>query len=276
MNDKLYNIIKTKNYTCAILGAVLLVFGIGLIIYDISLEQRAININAKVVSIDYKGSDRYATVEYKVNSEKYNQAVPIKAHEKIAVNDEMKIKYDKDNPNQPINNNHFLTSIVSFAFSIIFLLIGLKGTIKELKKQSKISYLQTKGLFIECPITDIFINNLIKPFQGKYPYRLRCKFTNPKDNKEYIFESDDTYINLQEVINKYGNKTIIVFIDKNNSSNYHVDLSSLFPQIQLTSPADLMKPQKEEPTPDANTENKEGTETNNVEKSDSESPEKQT
>lgn len=277
MNDKISNIIKTKNYICAILGTILLIFGVGLTIYDIVLEQKAINMNARVVSIDYKGNDRYAAVEYKVNGTKYNQAVPIGTNENISVNDEIKIKYDKDNPSLPINNNHTLTSIVSIAFSIIFLLLGLKGTIKELKKQSKISHLEKKGIYIECPISEVYINNLVKPFQGKYPYRLRCRYLNPKDNKEYVFESFDTYINLQEIINKYGNKTILVFIDKQDSFNYYVDLSSLFPQLKLTSPAELMnqsEEQKEESVEnkensEENAENKEGSEENKDEKNES-------
>ncbi len=267
MIDKLSSIIKTKNYVCTVIGTGLLLLSMSLGIYDIALEQKAINITGKIISVDQKGTTSYATVEYKVSSIKYQQAVPIKDTQSAVVGEEMSVKYDKDDPSKPVNNNHLITIIPTSIISIVFLAFGLKGTIKEIKLNIKVNKLKTKGMYINCPISEVYLNNLVKPFRGKYPYRLRCKFINPKNNQEYVFESDNTYLNLHEVLNKYNNKSVLVYIDKDDKTNYYVDLSTLFPQFKLTSPEELMNPKPEE----AKEENKESKEEITDEKNESNS-----
>lgn len=242
MNDNLTKSKNFKYYLYSSIGTILLIISLSLIVYNFNLEQRAINISATIKSIDYNTKKRNSTIEYKVEDKTYTKIISLKDNEKLTVTDKVIIRYDKNNPNKLINTEYIiLTIFFLIVSSIISLLIGLNKTIKLLKNKKNINYLKKDGLFIECLITELIINNTIKQYKGKYPYKLRCKYLNPKDNKEYIFESDNTYINLQEIINQYNKRSIIVYIDKNNTSNYHVDLKSLFPKIEIINPKELMK-----------------------------------
>ena len=263
MEDKISTIIKIKNYVFSIIAIILFVIGLSFIINDYTLEQKAINTTAKILTINYEGRNYVAEVEYKAGRETIKKMIYLE-NEDLAVNDTIPIKYDKNNPNKLIENNHLILIIIFIAASIIFSILGLFKTIKSIKKDSQIKKIKNSGLYIMAPITEIYINNIEKPVLGKYPYKLRSKFINPNDNKEYVFESDNTFINLQDVINKYHNTTIKIFIDRENSSNYYVDYSSLFPEIKIVSPKDLMNPQPE-PTP---TEEQTSSEESNTQTSD--------
>lgn len=265
MKDTVTSSKRNRNYIICIIGFIILIASLAIAIYDYKLEEKSININATITSVDYDKGNPKATVKYTVDSETYRQTVTISNSDNLTVDDKLPIKYDMTNPGQLINNNHTIYYVVGFAISILFLLFNLPNTIKNLKKSSNINKLKTKGIFINGNIIEVIVNNKGRKHNGYYPYKLRCKYLNPIDKKEYIFESESTYINLNEVIAKYHNQLVIVYLDKTNTSNYYVDLDSLFPQVQLVDVRALMGEDKEKtPLIQSNTEG--AKETNNEEK----------
>ena len=109
---------RISNIT-TIISLLLAIVGIGIIVYDYLLEQRAVNINATITALDYKDGEYKATVKYKVDKESYNQVVPIKDNN-YTVNDELPVKYDINNPGQLINNNHFINFLFINLFVTLF------------------------------------------------------------------------------------------------------------------------------------------------------------
>lgn len=263
MKDTTTSFRKNVNYIFTVLAFVILVFSIGLALYDYKLEQDAINIKATINSLDYKQGKYQATIKYKVDKETYRPTITLKDNS-YAVNDEISIKYNMNNPGQLIENDHYTIYIPGLVISILIILITFKETTRNLKKSFNIKNLKTKGIYIYANITDVFIDNKKRKSQGRYAYKLRCKYTNPTDNNEYIFESEPSYLNFNEIFSKYNNQTIIVYIDKNNTSNYYVDLDSLFPHIELVDVGSLMEEKKEQPK----TEDVEGEEKEQNEKED--------
>lgn len=245
MKDTIKTNNKLKSYFIFIIGIILLTISILIALYDYKLEQKAININATITSVDYDKGKPKATVKYNVDSEIYHQTISVSESEKLAIDDKVAIKYDMTNPGKLINNNHSLYYISLFTIAILMLIISFPSTIKYIKKSSNIKKLKTKGIYINGNIVEVIINNKGRKYKGNYPYKLRCKYLNPLDKKEYIFDSDDTYINLNDVIAKYHNQIVIVYLDKDNTSNYYVDLDSLFPQVQLVDVGALMGENKE-------------------------------
>lgn len=233
----------TINYIFTSLGVIILIISIILAIHDYKLEQQAVNIKATILSLNYKQGSYQATIKYKVDTETYRPTIKIKDN-KYAVNDEIPIKYNINNPGALIETNKYIYYLPGFGISLILLLFNLGKTIKNLKKSSNINHLKTKGIFIYANITEVFVDNKKRKYKGKYPYKLRCKYTNPTDNNEYIFESEDSYLNFNEIFNKYNNQTIIVYLDKKNTSNYYVDLDSLLPHIELVDVGKLMGEKK--------------------------------
>lgn len=238
---------KIINFILTSLGIILFLFSIGLAIYDYSLEQRAINTSATIVTLDYDNNKTIATVRYKVEDQTYEQKVPLPKNTHLSVKDSTSIKFDINNPDKIIHNNHEIIIGLSFVVSIILFLINLSFFISSIKNKQRINKLYKEGLYINANITEIFVNNNGKKVKNILPYRLRCHYVNPKDNKEYIFESEDTYMNLNEVLKEYNNKNIVVLLDKTNPDNYYVDLTSLIPQLKLVNPLDFKTYKEENP-----------------------------
>lgn len=241
MKDTTTNNRRIANYIVTIFATILLIAGIGIFYYDYQLEQKAISVYATITSIEYKNNQPQATVKYYVDNEGYTQIISINPLDNLAVNDKIKIKYDMYNHGNLINNEHTIIVVALIILSILIYLVSLPKTLKNIKRSNNIKKLKTKGLFIYANISEVYMNNKGKKAKGKYPYRLRCKFYNPNDSKEYIFDSEDSYLDFQAILKQYNNKTVTVFLDKKNNLNYYVDLDSLLPQINLVDVNSVMK-----------------------------------
>ena len=45
------------------------------------------------------------------------------------------------------------------------------------------------------------------------------RYLNKKDNKEYVYESDDVFVDINKVIQETGINHIKIYIDKTNTDN---------------------------------------------------------
>ena len=242
------NVIENKriiNYIFTIIASLGIIIGVGIINYDYMLEQKAININARITALDYQNGSYKATVKYTVDKESYNQVISI-SDDSYTVNDEIAIKYDINNPGKLINNNHYFIYLPLIGISIIILLVSIKKTITNIKRSINIKRLLKKGIYINATISEVIVDNKSRKNKGQYPYKLRAKYNNPLDNQVYTFDSEPTYIDLNSVIKEHNNKLILVYLDLNNTSNYYVDLNSLFPHTKLVDVGELMGEKKKE------------------------------
>lgn len=246
MNDTIIKNRKLINSILTILGIVLFICSVSLSIYDYVLEQNAVKMNATIKSLDYSSTPSTAMVEYKVQGERFE--TKIKVYDKnLTVKDKTLIKYNLKEPNKLVSNEHGIIIIVSIILSIILLVTNLNKFINRLNEDLRINKLYKKGIYIEANIVEVFTNSNGKKGKGKLPYKLRCKYLNPKDNLEYAFESQDTYVDLNEVIKSYGRNTAVVILEKENTKNYYVDLGSIVPQMKLIDPRELMSVKNSNP-----------------------------
>ena len=260
---------RISNIT-TIISLLLAIVGIGIIVYDYLLEQRAVNINATITALDYKDGEYKATVKYKVDKESYNQVVPIKDNN-YTVNDELPVKYDINNPGQLINNNHFIIAVAVIGVSTILFIVSIGNTIKNIKRSNNLKYLSKKGIYVQANISEIIVDNKGKKNKGQYPYKLRAKYTNPIDNQTYTFDSESTHLDLNSILKQYNNQVVIVYLDPNYTSNYFVDLDSLFPHVKLVDVGDVMGEKKKAPievNPTEGESNNKDEDKGNVEQSD--------
>lgn len=241
MKDKTLTTINIINILISILGIILLLVSITLFTYDYILEKKALTVTATIKNLDFKNNSNSAMVGYNIEGKYYENYVKLKRNSKLTVQDQISIKVDMYNPTKLIKNNHTFLAIIILILAVILLVLKLPATIKYFKKSNNNKKLMTTGLSINAIITDVFVNNKIKQHKGKYPYRLRCQYTNPVDNQLYIFESDDTYNDLNSFIKENGTNQIQVYIDRGNTNNYYVNYSSLIPKINVIDPIEFMK-----------------------------------
>ncbi len=130
---------------------------------------------------------------------------------------------------------------ITGSLALIFLAAFLPGRIKRMRKNSEKKRLMKEGIVIDANVQDIIVNTRGRKNKGYYPFRLRANYLNPTDNKTYIYESDDTYINPNDIITKYHNKVVKVYLDKENTKIYYFDIFSLVPNYEIVDPRAFMK-----------------------------------
>ena len=242
MKDKITQKRRTINLVFVLIACAFLGYSTYRLVADYLLEQKAVEVNAKIVEVEAATIGYKAHVTYKVEDTTYDQYhVDLGLQTNLTVGDYTKIKYNINNPAKLIKNNHTIILAITGSITLILFVVFLPGRIKIIKNSSNQKRLKKEGLVIETDIQDIIINNRGKKYKKTYPYRLRSKYLNPTDNKEYIFESEDTFANPNDVITKYQTKKVKVYLDKTNTKNYFVDLGSLVPEIEVVDPREYMK-----------------------------------
>ena len=241
MKDKVLKQREIVSYIMTVLAFVLLGYAIVQSVKDFIDEKRAIKVSAKIKGIEYSALNYRADISFKVEDKTYEHYhIPLSKTNKLTVGDTVEIKYDMNNPNVLINNNHLMTTIPAVVFSLIFIIVFLPKTLKLIANKKNIKRLKAEGYIIDASVSNVYVNTNGKKHKEAFPYRLRSTFLNPSDQKEYIFESADSYVNLSDVINFNGTRTVKVYIDKNNTTNYYVDLDSLIAPVTIIDPSTLM------------------------------------
>jgi len=242
-------VIEKRNLKIRIMtyiGILLLIFTIILGVMDYLKEQESVTVYATIKSIDYSTSGNTGTVYYKVENKTYEQYHYSIKDTSSSVGDKVKLKYNINDPTKLVNNNHLIilcvTGILGFIITIIFII----KYIKLYNYNKNIKLLKKNGICITTNLKEVYINNNGKTNKGVFPYRVRSIYLNPTDNKEYIFDSDDTYNNLNQIVANYNSKTVKVYLDSTNTANYYVDLSTLIPNVDVVDPREFMRQEKEE------------------------------
>ena len=87
MKDSITEAKNTKLTIIVIISLAILIVSIAIGIYSYNLDQKAIEVNANVVKVEYNNKDYMATVEYKVNEQAYTKI--IKSNKEVAVNSKL-------------------------------------------------------------------------------------------------------------------------------------------------------------------------------------------
>ena len=256
MKDSITEAKNTKLTIFVIISFAILIASISLAVYSYNLEQKAIEVYSNVIKVEYNNKDYMATVEYRVNEQTYTKI--IKSNKEVAVNSKMLITYNKDNPNTLLNNTYWPIIAVSLFFiALMFIIIFLPRFIKRLLRNKLNKRLKLENTYIDIPISEIVVDNTVKPVNGTYAYKARMRYLNKKDNKEYVYETDDVFVDINKVIQETGINHIKIYLDKLNTNNYYADLGSLYPDIPIINPNIVLGGNKKEEKKEEPVENKE-------------------
>lgn len=241
MKDIFKNSKKIMTLLISFIAILAICGSIVLSLYDYVLENKSIKISATIKEINYNSISANAVVEYVVNEEKYENNILLLGNDNFSVNDKITIKVDMYTPEKLINNEHLFITVPIVVISLVICLLYIPSSIKYIKKDLNKKNIKENGIYIIATISEVFVNNNGKKYKGQFPYRLRCRYQNPADNQLYVFDSEDSYTNIDNIIRKYNNQTVVVYLEKGHPENYFVDLDSLLPQYNLVDPVEFMK-----------------------------------
>ena len=216
------NLLHNIKLVSFILSIIIIIFDIIILVNDYLEEKNAITTKARISSLEYQNNKLSAKISYEVEKEIYEIPYEID-NDDYAIGDNITIKYNKNNPSKLINNNHLLIIVISIPIIIILLKISMQYLIKYFKINKKIKYLKNHGILINAPILEVYNNKR----KNKFYYIVRLKYINPQDDTSYIFESEESVVNLNNNITKKGITSLPVYIDPQNTTSYYVDMSSI-------------------------------------------------
>jgi hypothetical protein len=104
-----------------------------------------------------------------------------------------------------------------------FFAIGAGIMFYQKKTAAKIEYLKQNGRLINAEFTEVALNMQLQ-VNGRNPFQIIAQWHDSASNQLYIFKSASIWFDPSEFVQ---NKRIPVYIDSNNPSQYHMDISFL-------------------------------------------------
>lgn len=232
---------KKKNKTNAslkIFYVIFLILGIGFCIASIffiksgkEFMDKAVEITGTIslIEIDHD-SDGDTThnvyVNYEYNGVKYENKSVSTYTASMDEGDEIKLYCDPDNPEKVDNSYGEITpGIIMAIMGIGFMLFGILPLIGDHKKNSLKKRLLQEGQKIFAIVYDVSQNTSLE-VNGRNPAVVTCRYEdmNTGELKEYKSNNiwDDSVYSLI-----VGETNIPVYIDRQDSSKYYVDVDSV-------------------------------------------------
>ncbi len=211
----------------AAIGTLFLIIGLPTSINRFNYKNKIETIGT-ISEISNDRNDNYKVyVSYKVDNENFESRLNAYS-ESFYEGKEINIYYDKNNPSLIGMKSMDLLFLIFPGIGLIFLIIGVIGLFIKLRKKSNVQKLKQSGKKIYANYVETTINTSYS-VNGKNPYNIICEWVNPKDNKRYIFKSENIWIDPTEIIENEGLKQFPVYID--NKNNYVVEVDVLTKNI---------------------------------------------
>jgi len=230
---KIVNFIQGVILTVAailfIIAALPIIFGLIFNLGNNSFKKKAETTTAKIISIDIIDDWTTPIVEFYVGEEKYVGELN-HYDSSMHVGQEVTIYYDPLNPNEFRGVGMELSSL--FWFSAIPLIMGIimigvnLGIGKVVKKS--IMLIEKRKKIIEYNYileADIISINLVPQAENMELYVMEAIYNNPADGNIYHFKSDYFRYDAASIIEHYNIKTIPVYVNPSDYTEYVVDLS---------------------------------------------------
>ena len=136
--------------------------------------------------------------------------------------DHIEIYYDPSNPVKIVavkDNSYFFLFVLFCGIGLPFFIAGIIFLRKSFMQKRKKEMLMSYGDYIMADIAEIYKNPQINLLRG-HPSIMRLEYY--ENGIKHQFKSQNFFTDLSEIPQK-----LRVWIDRNNFSNYHVDLESL-------------------------------------------------
>jgi len=132
-------------------------------------------------------------------------------------------------PNQPEDARidrffeHWGMVVIMLVLGIPFFLVGALLALFGRRRKRNKEYLQKNGVVVQAQFREVLRNRSVS-VNGKNPFVIVCDWLNPQTSQLHVFESENIWFEPSPYMNE---EKIRVFLDKNNSRKYHVDISFL-------------------------------------------------
>lgn len=215
-------------------------FSSGILTYKLSSDfyKDAIKTEATIEDIDVsysydsdgdRKSDYDVVVSFVVDGKEYTGLLN-SYNSSMRVGGKTTVYYDPKSPSNFRSGSGTTVGLIFIIIGAIILIAGISviivNIIKNSKNKKKKKNLIENGKRVSAHIDQINCNYNYS-VNGKHPYKIECSYSDPYTNKVYLFYSDNIWFNVEAIMNASGISTVSVYIDKNDPTNYYIDVDEL-------------------------------------------------
>jgi len=216
---------KVISIVFSILAVIAFIVMLSLFIYMEWIKNNMVAVESTVVDID---SNDNIVVAYDYEGTLYTDHLNM-YKSWIEVGDTITIYVDPIDPNTNYQIDFFFFIIFPGIFVVVFGGIGLTGLIlSRQNKRKKIDY-QTHGKKLIAVITDVHMNHLMTMRVNRnisYRSHIMCEHTDDFTDAKQVFKSAKFWLPADHEI-KPGTTYVHVYVDRNDSNKYFVDVESI-------------------------------------------------
>jgi hypothetical protein len=107
---------------------------------------------------------------------------------------------------------------------LLFAVLGGGFLLVPAVRKAKARRLVLRGDYVDAEIVWVGLN-LFVSVNGRHPYRIRCRWHNPMDGKDYEFQSQNLWQDPAVLIDANKISALRVFFDPDKPKQYFVDVS---------------------------------------------------
>jgi len=213
-----------------LIGLVLLVVGIIIAVNRISFINNADKVTGIVTDIGYSRVKRgnevrrsgSTEVTYIYEGEEYVKNVSAYSSS-IDIGDSIEIYVNRDNPRDiELEPFAFLGVYIVGGIGAVFFLIGMITLLVSGIAGKKKKRLMAEGRKVYAEVTGGSVNYNVR-INGRHPYKLECRYTDPATGAIYLYSSGNIFIDPD----LYVGRQVAVYVDRTDYSKYIVDMDSL-------------------------------------------------
>ncbi len=207
-----------------LVGIILFIVSIGVGVSGHTFKQKAEPAEAVILAMRGATSESLGTpvVEYTVDGKSYTATLNM-ASSSMHPGKRITVYYEKGNPQEVryLDDNGWLIALFVF-IGVVFAGIGTAFWLMKRSHERKTRQLLATGKVAEAEITAIN-EDMSKSMNGRHPITVSCRYTAP-DERVYFFHSGSFWYESYEIDPK---KKVRVYVDRNNPTNYYVDVDSV-------------------------------------------------
>ncbi len=227
-NMKMKNPVGMIRIIFGIIGLGLMIGGIIFLVNRINYMDNAVVIEAEITDIEsYRDSDgdRHHTVyvTYEYEGKEYEDIRLSEYSSSMQEGKTIEIYIDKtDATDVHTKSMFYFGPIMLMGMGGIFVLVAVIFIIVSAKKKNRIKKLVNEGVKIYGEVQGGFVDNTYT-YNGRHPYKFNCVYHDQYSGQPVICTSDRTW----EQPDFHIGKQVLIYVDKNDRSNYYVDLESI-------------------------------------------------
>jgi Protein of unknown function (DUF3592) len=218
------------NFVFGIFLAVGLIFlGVGLFLglNTIRYNAAAVKTTGTVVDLLEKGNHAFSPVVVYADANGVRHRYISGVSSKPAgyrIGESVEIYYDPKNPDDAsiAGWREYFLSLITGVLGLIFSLVGLGYFVIRKISHSRHEQLKQSGLLLHADIVGVEINSFVS-VNNRHPFFIRCEAKDALTGMTSSFKSGFIWSDPRPAIG--NNKKIDVYVDRNNSRKYYVDIS---------------------------------------------------